>query len=82
MKRLDRIDFLIVIVVISLLWIMIVPRYIKDQTAHKKETCLTNMRKIVWAKQKWEKIGPSDYFEVGKGYYIHSKVTKVWDVPL
>ncbi|UCE37425.1 MAG: right-handed parallel beta-helix repeat-containing protein [Thermoplasmata archaeon] len=32
--------------------------------------------------QRWEKMGPSDYFEVGRGYYIHSKVTKDWDVPL
>ena len=34
------------------------------------------------ATQKWQEIGPSDSFELGRGYWIHSKVTKVWDVPL
>jgi parallel beta-helix repeat protein len=34
------------------------------------------------ATQAWQEIGSSDYFELGKGYWIHSKVTKVWDVPL
>ncbi|UCE38182.1 MAG: right-handed parallel beta-helix repeat-containing protein [Thermoplasmata archaeon] len=32
--------------------------------------------------QRWEKMGPSDYFEIGRGYYIHSKVDKTWIVPL
>ncbi len=32
--------------------------------------------------QKWKEIGIIDYIELGKGYWIHSKVTKVWDVPL
>ncbi len=32
--------------------------------------------------QKWMEIGESDYFEVGRGYYIHSKVMITWDVPL
>jgi parallel beta-helix repeat protein len=32
---------------------------------------------------KWiELIDVMDYFEVGKGYWIHSRVTKVWNVPL
>ena len=34
------------------------------------------------ATQTWQEIGPTDYFELGKGYWIHSKVTKAWDVPL
>jgi parallel beta-helix repeat protein len=34
------------------------------------------------ATQTWQEIGPSDYFELGRGYWIHSKVTKIWDVPL
>jgi parallel beta-helix repeat protein len=34
------------------------------------------------ATQTWQEIGSSDYFELGRGYWIHSKVTKVWDVPL
>ncbi|UCE74011.1 MAG: right-handed parallel beta-helix repeat-containing protein [Methanomassiliicoccales archaeon] len=40
----------------------------------------------VWAynasTQKWKEIGPSDYFELGRGYWIHAKVTKTWIVPL
>jgi hypothetical protein len=34
------------------------------------------------ATQTWQEIGPTDYFELGRGYWIHSKVTKVWVVPL
>ena len=34
------------------------------------------------ATQTWQEIGPTDYFALGRGYWIHSKVTKVWDVPL
>jgi parallel beta-helix repeat protein len=34
------------------------------------------------ATQKWEEIGPTDYIELGRGYWIHSRTTKVWDVPL
>ncbi len=32
--------------------------------------------------QTWKEITASDYFEVGRGYWIHSKVTKTWIVPL
>jgi hypothetical protein len=32
--------------------------------------------------QTWKEITASDNFEVGKGYWIHSKVTKTWIVPL
>jgi len=32
--------------------------------------------------QKWGEIGPSDYFERGKGYWIHAKTNCVWEVPL
>jgi len=32
---------------------------------------------------KWVELDESiDYFEVGQGYWIHSKVTKTWNVPL
>ncbi|UCE37257.1 MAG: right-handed parallel beta-helix repeat-containing protein [Thermoplasmata archaeon] len=31
--------------------------------------------------QRWEKIGPSDYFEIGRGYYIHAKSKCDWEVP-
>jgi hypothetical protein len=34
------------------------------------------------ATQKWEEIGELDYFEIGRGYWIHSKVTKTWEIPL
>jgi parallel beta-helix repeat protein len=32
--------------------------------------------------QKWKEITALDIFEAGRGYYIHSKVTKTWIVPL
>jgi parallel beta-helix repeat protein len=32
--------------------------------------------------QKWEKMGESDYFQIGKGYYIHAKSECEWEVPL
>ncbi len=32
--------------------------------------------------QKWKQLGPSDYFEIGRGYWIHAKTTCVWEVPL
>jgi len=31
---------------------------------------------------QWEELGPTDYFEIGRGYWFHSKVTKTWIVPL
>jgi hypothetical protein len=30
----------------------------------------------------WEELGISDYFEKGRGYWIHSNLMKVWEVPL
>jgi parallel beta-helix repeat protein len=32
--------------------------------------------------QSWHFMGPDDIFFPGRGYWIHSKVTKTWDVPL
>lgn len=32
--------------------------------------------------QAWVEIHEVDYFEIGKGYWIHSNVEKIWDVPL
>ncbi|UCE36100.1 MAG: exo-alpha-sialidase [Thermoplasmata archaeon] len=32
--------------------------------------------------QKWEQIGEFDYFEKGRGYWIHAKTDCVWEVPL
>lgn len=34
------------------------------------------------ASQRWERIGESGYFLVGRGYYIHAKTDCVWEVPL
>jgi hypothetical protein len=40
----------------------------------------------IWAyngsSQTWQEVGPTDNFELGRGYWIHSKVAKTWDVPL
>ncbi|MCK5641484.1 MAG: hypothetical protein KAJ19_11830, partial [Gammaproteobacteria bacterium] len=33
------------------------------------------------ATQKWKEIGPSDYFEIGRGYYIHAKEKCTWQIP-
>jgi parallel beta-helix repeat protein len=32
--------------------------------------------------QKWKEIGESNFFEVGRGYYIHAKTECEWEVPL
>ena len=32
--------------------------------------------------QKWKELGPSDYFEIGQGYWIHAKIKCEWEVPL
>jgi hypothetical protein len=32
--------------------------------------------------QKWNEMGESDYFELGRGYYIHTKAKCEWEVPL
>jgi hypothetical protein len=34
------------------------------------------------ATSRWKELGPSDYFEVGKGYWIHAKTKCEWEVPL
>jgi outer membrane protein assembly factor BamB len=34
------------------------------------------------ATQEWEEIGPSDYFEIGRGYWVYAKVKCTWEVPL
>ncbi|UCE38237.1 MAG: right-handed parallel beta-helix repeat-containing protein [Thermoplasmata archaeon] len=34
------------------------------------------------ATQKWKVISSSDYFEIGRGYYIHAKTKCEWEVPL
>ncbi|UCE39227.1 MAG: exo-alpha-sialidase [Thermoplasmata archaeon] len=32
--------------------------------------------------QKWEQIGEFDYFERGRGYWVHAKTNCLWEVPL
>ncbi len=32
--------------------------------------------------QKWEELGPTDHFEIGRGYWIHAKQKCTWEVPL
>jgi parallel beta-helix repeat protein len=32
--------------------------------------------------QKWKELGPSDYFELGRGYWVHTITKCVWEVPL
>ncbi len=34
------------------------------------------------ATQKWKDLGPSDYFEIGRGYWVHAKTKCEWEVPL
>jgi parallel beta-helix repeat protein len=30
----------------------------------------------------WHDLGPGDSFEIGKGYWIHSRVETIWEVPI
>jgi parallel beta-helix repeat protein len=34
------------------------------------------------ATQKWKDLGPTDNFEIGKGYWVHTKTKCEWEVPL
>jgi parallel beta-helix repeat protein len=34
------------------------------------------------ATKEWIELGPSDYFELERGYYIHAKTECEWEVPL
>jgi hypothetical protein len=34
------------------------------------------------ATKTWHFMGPDDSFALGRGYWVHSIVEKVWDVPL
>jgi len=34
------------------------------------------------ATKKWKEIGASDYFEMGRGYWVHAKTKCEWEVPL
>ncbi len=58
----------------------------KDRTSALNNITFGSHVDSIWtynaAAQKWDEIGPSDYFEVGKGYWIHAKTKCVWEVPL
>jgi parallel beta-helix repeat protein len=58
----------------------------KNRTSALNNITFGNDVDSIWtynaAIQKWEELGESDYFEVGRGYWIHSKVEKDWIVPL
>ncbi|MEE9150937.1 MAG: hypothetical protein V3U20_03790, partial [Thermoplasmata archaeon] len=40
----------------------------------------------IWAfdafSQRWEEIQENDYFEIGRGYWIHATTTCEWKIPL
>ncbi|UCE39135.1 MAG: right-handed parallel beta-helix repeat-containing protein [Thermoplasmata archaeon] len=59
---------------------------IKNRTTALNNLNFTEDVDAIWTYnsrvQRWEKMGPSDYFEVGRGYYIHAKSKCDWEVPL
>ncbi|UCE39243.1 MAG: right-handed parallel beta-helix repeat-containing protein [Thermoplasmata archaeon] len=58
----------------------------RDRTAALNNIDFPSDVNAIWtydsARQRWEKMGPSDGFEIGRGYYVHSKNEVVWEVPL
>ncbi len=59
---------------------------IKNRTEALNNINFSNDLDAIWTynatTQKWKEINASDNFEVGRGYWIHAKVTKTWIVPL
>lgn len=62
-----------------------------SQTSYIKTDGLNNLTfgthvDAIWyykaSSQVWDEMGESDYFIIGKGYYIHAKSECVWEVPL
>jgi parallel beta-helix repeat protein len=60
-------------------------------TSHNRTVGLNNLQfgsdidAIQWfnaATKTWHFMGPEDNFEIGMGYWVHSKVNTVWEVPL
>jgi parallel beta-helix repeat protein len=60
-------------------------------TSYNRTTGLNNLTfnthvDAIWtynaATQKYKELTASDYFEIGKGYYIHAKTESTWVVPL
>jgi parallel beta-helix repeat protein len=58
----------------------------KDRTSALNTLTFGNEVDSMWtfnaASKKWDEIGSSDYFEVGRGYWIHANSKCVWEVPL
>jgi parallel beta-helix repeat protein len=61
------------------------------QTSYNRTDGLNNLTfdnqvDAIWtydaSSQKWIEMGESDYFELGKGYYIHARTKCEWEVPL
>jgi hypothetical protein len=62
-----------------------------SQTRHNRTKGLNNLTfgsqvDAIWTydstTQKWIEIEESNFFEVGRGYYIHAKTDCEWEVPL
>ena len=57
-----------------------------NRTEGLNNLAFNNQVDTIWSydatTQKWEEMGESDYFEIGKGYYIHAKSECEWEVPL
>ncbi|MEE9152118.1 MAG: C25 family cysteine peptidase [Thermoplasmata archaeon] len=60
-------------------------------TSYNRTQALNNLTfgtdiDAIWAynavMQRWEQVGPSSYFEVGRGYWVHAITDRVWEVPI
>jgi parallel beta-helix repeat protein len=60
-------------------------------TSHNRTEGLNNLTfntlvDAIWTynatTQKWKEIGSSDYFDIGRGYWIHANTKCEWEVPL
>ena len=59
---------------------------IKNRTEALNNINFSNDLDAIWTHnattQKWKEITALDYFEVGRGYWIHAKMKVTWIVPL
>jgi parallel beta-helix repeat protein len=62
-----------------------------SQTSYNRTEGLNNLTfdthvNAIWTydagSQTWKELGESDYFIIGKGYWMHSKVEITWKVPI
>jgi hypothetical protein len=58
----------------------------KNRTAALNNLTFGNEVDAIWtynnAGQKWDEIGQSDYFMLGKGYWVHATTKCMWEVPV